>query len=148
MIFKIPNILTIGRLILVPFLVFAFFLPGSLGNWLSFSIFVLASFTDFLDGFFARLLKQQSKLGELLDPIADKLFFFTCVLIMYLNSDIPLYFFILIGMRDLVVFLGSLVVALEKNWKAFMNVRPRILGKVTTTFQFLVLIIYVLVVQE
>ena len=88
MIFKIPNILTIGRLILVPFLVFAFFLPGSLGNWLSFSIFVLASFTDFLDGFFARLLKQQSKLGELLDPIADKIIVVTALVLLVSSKQI------------------------------------------------------------
>ena len=88
MIFKIPNILTIGRLILVPFLVFAFFLPGSLGNWLSFSIFVLASFTDFLDGFFARLLKQQSKLGELLDPIADKIIVVTALVLLVSSGQI------------------------------------------------------------
>ena len=51
---KIPNILTIGRIILVPILVFVFFLPGPLGNWLACGIFVLASFTDFVDGLLER----------------------------------------------------------------------------------------------
>lgn len=88
MIFKIPNILTIGRLILVPFLVFTFYLPGSLGDWLSFSIFIFASFTDFLDGFFARLLKQQSKLGELLDPIADKIIVVTALILLVAEKQI------------------------------------------------------------
>ena len=88
MIFKIPNILTIGRLILVPILIFTFYLPGSLGDWLSFSIFVIASFTDFLDGFFARLLKQQSKLGELLDPIADKVIVATALILLVAENQI------------------------------------------------------------
>ncbi len=88
MIFKIPNILTLGRLILVPVLVFAYYLPGSLGDWLSFSVFVLASFTDFLDGFFARLLKQQSKLGELLDPIADKIIVVTALVLLVADNQI------------------------------------------------------------
>lgn len=88
MIFKIPNILTLGRLILVPFLVFAYYLPGGLGDWLSFSIFILASFTDFLDGFFARLLKQQSKLGELLDPIADKIIVVTALVLLVADNQI------------------------------------------------------------
>ena len=88
MIFKIPNILTLGRLILVPVLVFAYYLPGSLGDWFSFSIFVLASFTDFLDGFFARLLKQQSKLGELLDPIADKIIVVTALFLLVADNQI------------------------------------------------------------
>ena len=70
---KIPNILTIGRIILVPVFILTFYLPGALGDWIPFFIFVLASFTDFLDGLLARLYKEESKLGELLDPIADKI---------------------------------------------------------------------------
>ena len=69
---KIPNILTIGRIILVPIFVFTFYLPGVLGDLIPLIIFLLASFTDFLDGVLARLYKEESKLGELLDPIADK----------------------------------------------------------------------------
>ena len=53
---KIPNILTIGRIILVPIFVIAFYLPGTLGDLIPFFIFLLASFTDFLDGLLARLL--------------------------------------------------------------------------------------------
>ena len=70
---KIPNILTIGRIIIVPIFVLTFYLPGLLGDLIPFFIFVLASFTDFLDGVLARLYKEESKLGELLDPIADKI---------------------------------------------------------------------------
>ncbi len=85
---KIPNILTIGRIILVPILVFVFFLPGPLGNWLACGIFVLASFTDFVDGFLARLLKQQSRLGEMLDPIADKIIVVTALVLLVQNDTI------------------------------------------------------------
>ena len=68
---KIPNILTIGRIILVPIFIGTFYLPGAMGDWIPFFIFILASFTDFLDGLLARLYKEESKLGELLDPVAD-----------------------------------------------------------------------------
>jgi len=71
--FKIPNILTIGRIIIVPFFVVSFFLPGFYGEIIPFLLFILASFTDFLDGLLARLYEEESKLGELLDPIADKI---------------------------------------------------------------------------
>ena len=70
---KIPNILTIGRIIIVPIFVLSFFVPGIVGDLVPFFLFVLASFTDFLDGLLARLYKEESKLGELLDPIADKI---------------------------------------------------------------------------
>jgi len=85
---KIPNILTIGRIILVPILVLIFYLPGALSDWLACGIFVLASFTDFVDGFLARLLKQQSRLGEMLDPIADKIIVVTALILLVKNNII------------------------------------------------------------
>ena len=85
---KIPNILTIGRIILVPILIFAFYLPGALGDWIPFFIFVLASFTDFLDGLLARLYKEESKLGELLDPIADKIIIASALVLLVMDATI------------------------------------------------------------
>ncbi len=88
---KIPNILTIGRIILVPIFILTFFLPGALGDWLPFFIFVLASFTDFLDGLLARLYKEESKLGELLDPIADKILVAAALVLLVMNGIIKNY---------------------------------------------------------
>ena len=68
---KIPNILTVGRILIVPFFVLAFYLPGFYGDLTALVLFIIASFTDFLDGMLARLLGEESKLGELLDPIAE-----------------------------------------------------------------------------
>ena len=65
---KIPNILTVGRILIVPFFVLAFYLPGFYGDLTALILFIVASFTDFLDGMLARLLGEESKLGELLDP--------------------------------------------------------------------------------
>ena len=70
---KIPNILTIGRIIIVPIFVISFYIPGIVGDLVPFFLFVLASFTDYLDGLLARLYKEESRLGELLDPIAAAL---------------------------------------------------------------------------
>ena len=88
---KIPNILTIGRIILVPIFVFTFYLPGLLGDLIPFFIFLLASFTDFLDGLLARLYKEESKLGELLDPIADKIIVATALVLLVMNNTIRNY---------------------------------------------------------
>ena len=68
---RIPNYLTIGRIIIVPIFVFTYYLPGFYGDVIPFALFVLASFTDFLDWLLARMYKDECKLGELLDPIAD-----------------------------------------------------------------------------
>jgi len=88
---KIPNILTIGRIILVPFFIGTFYLPGAMGDWIPFCIFVLASFTDFLDGLLARLYKEESKLGELLDPIADKILVASALVLLVMNGIIKNY---------------------------------------------------------
>ena len=88
---KIPNILTIGRIILVPIFVIAFYLPGLLGDLIPFFIFLLASFTDFLDGVLARLYKEESKLGALLDPIADKIIVVAALILLVMNDTITNY---------------------------------------------------------
>ena len=88
---KIPNILTIGRIILVPFFVLAFYLPGFYGDLTAFVIFVIASFTDFLDGMLARMMGEESKLGELLDPIADKIIVATALILLVMNDTIRHY---------------------------------------------------------
>ncbi len=85
---KIPNILTIGRILIAPILVIVFYFPGELSDWLSCAIFVIAAFTDYLDGFFARLYKQQSKFGELLDPIADKVLVATALALLIMSQTI------------------------------------------------------------
>ncbi len=86
--FKIPNILTIGRIIIVPIFVVTFFLPGFFGDLIPFFLFVLASFTDYLDGLLARLFKEESRLGELLDPIADKILVSTALVLLIMNGTI------------------------------------------------------------
>ena len=88
---KIPNILTIGRIIIVPFFVISFFLPGFYGEIIPFLLFILASFTDFLDGLLARLYKEESKLGELLDPIADKIIVSAAFILLVMNGTIQNY---------------------------------------------------------
>ncbi len=70
---SLPNILTYGRIAAVPAMVACFYLEGHLANWLALTVFIAASITDFLDGYLARAWQQQSALGRMLDPIADKL---------------------------------------------------------------------------
>ena len=88
---KIPNILTIGRIIIVPFFVLAFYLPGFYGDLTACVLFVIASFTDFLDGMLARMMGEESKLGELLDPIADKIIVATALLLLVMSGTIKHY---------------------------------------------------------
>ena len=88
---KIPNILTIGRIIIVPIFVLTFFIPGLFGDLIPFFLFAIASFTDYLDGLLARMFKEESKLGELLDPIADKILIAAALILLVMNGTIKNY---------------------------------------------------------
>jgi cardiolipin synthase len=70
---NLPNLLTYFRIALVPAVVVCFYIPGDASHWIAVALFIIAGLTDFFDGYLARAWEQQSKLGRMLDPIADKL---------------------------------------------------------------------------
>ncbi len=69
---NIPTILTLLRVALIPFFVIAFYLPYSWAPFVTALLFVIAGFTDWLDGYLARTLGQTTRFGAFLDPVADK----------------------------------------------------------------------------
>jgi len=73
MVFNIPNILTVSRIVAIPVVIGFLYLGGESGNWLAFTAYTYACITDFFDGYLARAWHQQSAFGRFLDPIADKL---------------------------------------------------------------------------
>ena len=72
-IFNIPNVLTISRILAIPFFAIGFFFESKNGVLFSLVIFVLCCTTDFLDGYLARTYKQTTRFGQMLDPMADKI---------------------------------------------------------------------------
>ena len=78
-------------ILIVPFFVLAFYLPGFYGDLTALILFIVASFTDFLDGMLARVLGEESKLGELLDPIADKIIVATALILLVMDGTIRNY---------------------------------------------------------
>jgi cardiolipin synthase len=69
----VPNILTISRVFLLPFFGGGFFMDGKLGALISAIVFSFCCLTDYLDGYYARTYKQMTKIGQILDPLADKI---------------------------------------------------------------------------
>lgn len=91
--YSIPNLLTYGRILAVPVIVLCFFVEGrlqssDLARWAALGLFVVASVTDFLDGYLARIWKQTSNIGRMLDPIADKLLVASVLLLMAADGTI------------------------------------------------------------
>jgi cardiolipin synthase len=91
--FALPNLLTYGRIAAVPVVVGLMYWQSILGGglwlrWLALAIFIVAGISDILDGYFARMWGQQSSLGRMLDPIADKLLVASCLLMLAVDSTI------------------------------------------------------------
>jgi cardiolipin synthase len=78
----VPNLLTYGRVAAVPLLVLCFYLENNASRWFSFAVFIAASVSDFFDGYLARAWQQQSAIGRMLDPIADKLLVATALMLL------------------------------------------------------------------
>jgi cardiolipin synthase len=70
---SLPNILTVSRILAIPAICAAFYLPGAWSAWVPLALFALAGITDWFDGYLARKWGQMSDLGRFLDPVADKL---------------------------------------------------------------------------
>ena len=122
----IPNFLTFLRIALVPVIIACFFFPSPISDFWVGTIFIVAAVTDFLDGYFARILGSHSRLGQFFDPIADKLLV-AVTLFMLAGSGrlhtIHLIPGVIILSRELIVsglreFLGTLTVPLPVSYLA------------------------------
>ncbi|MCB1511020.1 MAG: CDP-diacylglycerol--glycerol-3-phosphate 3-phosphatidyltransferase [Hyphomicrobiaceae bacterium] len=124
---NIPNLLTYGRILTVPGLVAVMLvMPGTDGRWIAALLFVAASVSDFLDGYLARAWDQQSAIGRMLDPIADKLLVGAALLMLVHAGTIKGWAIVpavVILCREILVsglreFLAELQVKLHVSWLA------------------------------
>jgi cardiolipin synthase len=142
----VANQITMGRIVLIPvFIWFAAaygdsFDRGSPEEWLRLAaiiVFLVAAVSDGLDGFVARKWHQKSRLGAILDPLADKGLLFSALLVLTFSpwpNTFPLWFPLLVIGRDVVIVLGTLGLGRrEANW----NVRPSFAGKAATAAQMI-----------
>ncbi len=99
----IPNFLTISRILLIPFIIWGLYPNSAIGPTSSFILFLIASITDFLDGYIARKYSLQSVFGVILDPIADKMLICALLIIFTYNQTISPILSIMILIRELVI---------------------------------------------
>ncbi|MGA2863764.1 MAG: CDP-alcohol phosphatidyltransferase family protein [Verrucomicrobiota bacterium] len=143
------NKITIGRILLIPFFVVEVLYYVRSGNevhrWLALVTFAVAAICDGVDGFIARRYHQRSELGAILDPLADKLLLVSGIVVLSLENEpylesIPLWLTGTIIGRDILLLVGLLVIQMTVG-KA--KVRPRMLGKLATVLQ-MILVLWVL----
>lgn len=105
---NIPNALTIIRLLLIPGFVYYFFSPMKYGIRIAIVIFVAAGLTDLLDGFIARKYNLITRLGIVLDPLADKLMLLTVLISITLKNQIPFWIIVVVAIKETLLILGAI----------------------------------------
>lgn len=137
---NLPNKLTILRVILIPvFLLVLFLSPAPMNRYVAVAIFVVASLTDFLDGYLARKWNLVSNFGKFMDPLADKLLVMAALVSMVELGDLPSWVVIIILAREFAI-TGFRTLAMEAN----IVMAASWWGKVKTTIQMIMIIIVLL----
>jgi cardiolipin synthase len=140
-ILTVPNLLTVFRMVLIPVFVTLLFYQRFV---LALAVFVVAGLTDGLDGLLARRFQQESQLGTILDPIADKLMMVTAFIVLSMRSifpqplpshlPIPFWVTITVISRDVFIIVGAAAINIMTGFRGF---RPSMLGKINTTVQII-----------
>jgi cardiolipin synthase (CMP-forming) len=135
----IPNLLTVFRILITPVFVVAFVNNQIMLAWW---LFFLAGVTDGLDGFLARVLKQRSRLGALIDPLADKTLLVTAFITLGVTGWLPSWLVILVVSRDLIIIGGmALLHYLSVNIKE--KISPAWISKANTAAQILLIFVVI-----
>lgn len=140
-----PNKLTVGRMILVPFLV-VFMLTGWGGTYnrfISFAIFAVASITDWFDGYLARKNNLVTNFGKFMDPLADKLLVCSAMICMIELGRLPAWIVIVIIAREFIIS-GFRLIAAENG----VVIAANYWGKFKTVSQMIMIILLILNVGE
>ena len=139
---SIPTILTLGRIVLIPVFVICFYLPFKWSNELATLVFVLAAFTDWLDGYLARKLDQASPFGAFLDPVADKLMVTTALVVLVEANPDPMF-----AVPAAIIVGREIAISALREWMAEIGERAQVavsqLGKWKTTAQMSALILLI-----
>jgi cardiolipin synthase len=129
---SIPNLITLGRILLVPVVVWAISYPGMM--WLAFVLFVVAGVSDGVDGFLAKRFGWTTELGAYLDPLADKALIVSIYLALGINDQIPKWLVILVVSRDILIVGGIMLSWLMGDP---LKIKPLLVSKLNTVAQIL-----------
>jgi len=134
---NIPNLLSVSRILLA--IIILLFLSNPK---IALVIFLIAALTDVLDGYLARKWNQETKLGQILDPIADKILVIMVLIALLRIYDLP-YWYLLITLRDVNNIIAIPIIQHIKS-KKILIIPPTILGKLTTLFQKISIVLILL----
>lgn len=135
----LPNALSIYRIFLAVMIPFIW---GKERSEIIILLLVSGALSDVLDGYLARHYNTQTKFGRIIDPIADKIFANVLFFLFYLDGLVPLGFIVVILLRDVLILMGASFLYIKSSGK--IDFQPSYLGKLSTCFQLLFLMVYFL----
>ena len=133
-IWTIPNLITIFRILLTPGFVITYLDGNFLAAWL---LFMVAGISDGLDGFLARVMKQRTEFGAMIDPLADKILLVTSFICLSAQDFVPVWVTVLAVSRDLII-VGGLFLLKFYGVEVEKKIKPLWSSKITTALQLLV----------
>ena len=137
----LPNLITMVRVGATPVLVWLLYMPGTWSPWLAAGLFFVASLSDFLDGYLARRWGWESTVGQILDPVADKLLVSSMLIMLVILNHVPAWIAVAIICRETIV-TGMRLMAANKGF----SIPSDMAGKTKTALQMLA--IFLLLIPE
>ncbi len=136
-IFTAANLVSFLRIILLPFIIYN--LAAGVRLW-AIILIIISYLTDLVDGWLARILKQESYFGRIIDPLSDKISLAAVVIALYFTDNFPLWCVLIIVIRDLSILIGSFIMMKKKELVLPSNIFGKITGFVFGSLVFIYLL--------
>ncbi|MES2204938.1 MAG: CDP-diacylglycerol--glycerol-3-phosphate 3-phosphatidyltransferase [Pseudomonadota bacterium] len=134
-----PNMISVIRMLLIPFMVSVYFLPFAGAHSFASTIFLIACLTDWLDGYLARKLEQTTAFGAFLDPVADKILVTSAIVLILGHAHLSW-----LTLPSMIIIGREIAVSALREWMAEIGARTSVavsyVGKVKTVFQMIALL--------
>lgn len=133
---NIPNLLTMVRFLLIPVFVYFFFSQNQYSLEIAVAVFILSGITDTLDGYFARRLNQITKLGIVLDPLADKIMLVTVLASVTISNNIPIWIIAVVALKEILMIAGAISLYNERD----IVIAANKFGKASTILSYIAIL--------
>jgi cardiolipin synthase (CMP-forming) len=133
---NIPNIITMVRFLLIPVFVYFFFSENQYSIEIAVAVFILSGITDTLDGYIARRYNQITKLGIVLDPLADKIMLITVLASVTISNNIPTWIIAVVALKEILMIAGAISLYNERD----IVIPANIFGKISTLLSYIAIL--------
>jgi cardiolipin synthase (CMP-forming) len=133
---NIPNLITMVRFLLIPVFVYFFFSENQYSIEIAVAVFILSGITDTLDGYIARRYNQITKLGIVLDPLADKIMLITVLASVTISNNIPTWIIAVVALKEILMIAGAISLYNERD----IVIPANIFGKISTLLSYIAIL--------